>query len=153
MKFTNYKNKMERPYSIYADCESTLEQIDIKQGDDSSLINKHKVNTCCYYFVCNFDDSKNKLKTFEGDNCIEDMIVELHELSNTCIEEMRNNQELIMTKGNKKNFFNATKCSICNGEFRDDEKNVEIMIIGPVNLEVLHIKNLILIILIIVLFL
>ncbi len=105
MTFTNYKNKMERPYIIYADCESTLEKIDIKQGDNSSLINKHNVNSCCYYFVCNFDDSKNKLKTFEGDNCIEDMIVELHELSNTCIEEMRNNQELIMTKENKKKTF------------------------------------------------
>ena len=113
---------MERPYIIYADCESTLEKNDIKKGNKTCLIQKHNVNSCCYYFVCNFDNSKNKLRTFDGNKCIEDMIVELHELGNTCIEEMRSNQELVMSKENKKTFLNSTKCSICNGEFRDDEK-------------------------------
>ena len=32
MKFKNYKNKLERPYIIYADCESTLLKLDDKNG-------------------------------------------------------------------------------------------------------------------------
>ena len=116
-------------------------------------MHKHQVNSCCYYFVCNFDDSRNKLKTVEGDSCIEDMIVDSSELSNTCIEEMRKNQDLVMSKQDKFVLYNSTHCSICNGPFRDDEKNVEIMIIERVNLEEQLIINVILIILIIAMFL
>ena len=53
MKFKNYKNKIERPYIIYADTESTLEKT-----DKDNLLHHHKTNSCCYYFVCNFDSYK-----------------------------------------------------------------------------------------------
>ena len=49
--------------------------------------------------MCNFE-TKNKIKTFEGDNCMEDMIIELSELSDECILEMKKNQELEMSKDN-----------------------------------------------------
>ena len=116
MKFKNYKNQIERPYIIYADTESTLEKT-----DKDNLLHHHKTKSCCYYFVCNFDSSKNKLKTLEGDNCIENMIIELSKLSNKCIEEMRENEKLEMSKDDKKKFFDASCCSICNEPFKTDE--------------------------------
>ena len=51
MKFANHKNMLERPYIVYADCESTLEKVDIKLGDNTQLLHKHKVNSCCFYSV------------------------------------------------------------------------------------------------------
>jgi hypothetical protein len=122
MKFKNHKNKLERPYIVYADCESTLEKVDSKLGDNTELIHKHKVNSCCFYFVCTFDSSRNLLKTFEGDNCIEDMVIELHRISSDCIEEMKQNQEMKMSNEDKKKFNNAFCCSICNEMFKPDDK-------------------------------
>ncbi len=60
---------LERPYIVYADCESTLEKVNIKLGDNTQLLHKHKVNSCCFNFVCTFDSSKNTLETFEGETC------------------------------------------------------------------------------------
>ena len=51
MKFENHKNMLERPYIVYADCESTLEKVDIQLGDNTSLLHKHKVNSCCLIFA------------------------------------------------------------------------------------------------------
>jgi hypothetical protein len=107
---------------LYADCESTLEKVDSKLGDNTELIHKHKVNSCCFYFVCTFDSSRNLLKTFEGDNCIEDMVIELHRISSDCIEEMKKNQEMKMSNEDKKKFNNAFCCSICNEMFKPDDK-------------------------------
>ena len=121
MKFKNHKNKLERPYIIYADCESTLEKLNQKLGENTQLTHKHNINSCCYYFVCTFDSSKNVLKTFEGDSCIEDMVIELTDLSNKCIVEMRKNEQLKMSKENTRKFWSATTCSICNGCFKKGE--------------------------------
>jgi hypothetical protein len=81
MKFKSHKNKLERPYIVYADCESTLEKLNVNYDGNSQLLHKHNVNSCCFYFVCTFDSSKNILKTFDGDTCIEDMLVELTDLT------------------------------------------------------------------------
>ena len=99
MKFKNFKNKLERPFIVYADCEATLKKIKKTiqaQSDENSdelisteSINKHIVNSCCYYFVCTFDSSRNRLRTFYGTNCLVDMLKELIKLSLDCIDEMR----------------------------------------------------------------
>ena len=72
MRFENHKNKVVRPFIIYADTESTL-----KQTDDKNRVQKHIVNSCCYYFDCTFDSSINKLSTFVGSDCLKQMITEL----------------------------------------------------------------------------
>ena len=122
MKFKNHKNKLERPYIVYADCESTLEKVDKQVCGHTELLHKHKINSCCYYFVCTYDSSKNKLKTFEGDNCIEDMVIELKELSDECIEEMQKNEKMVLSKEDKFKFWNARCCSICNEPFKEKDK-------------------------------
>ena len=50
MKIKNHKNMLERPYIVYADCKSTLEKVDIKLSDNTKLLHKHKVNSCCFLF-------------------------------------------------------------------------------------------------------
>jgi len=70
MKFKNHKNRIERPFAVYADCEAALKRLNeilnkkIKEGEETKttkILNRHDVNSCCYYFVCNFDPSKNSI--------------------------------------------------------------------------------------------
>ena len=72
MKFKNYKNKMERPYIVYADFECSL-----CPSNEKDKIAYHKPNSACFYFVCSYDDTKNKLWYSVGDNCVVDMLKEL----------------------------------------------------------------------------
>ena len=118
MKFKNYKNMLERPFIVYCDTESTLEKLqEVSEDKKSEKIHKHVTNSCCYYFVCNFDPTRNVLKTFEGPDCIQEMIVELKELADKCVIEMRINQEMRLSKEDALDFKNAEKCSICGDCF------------------------------------
>ena len=114
MKFKNHKNKLERPFIVYADTECTLEKT-----TDKHKVQKHVVNSCCFYFVCTYDSSKNRLWYSTDANCISQMIIELYKLGQECIEEMRKVQEIEMTKEDKKLFFDAKAGCICNSGFKD----------------------------------
>jgi hypothetical protein len=86
MKFENYKTRLERSFIVYADTECTS-----VKTDDINDIQRRQVNSCCYFFVCTFDSSRNKLRTFVGDNGIIDMLNELKLLADECINEMKEN--------------------------------------------------------------
>lgn len=58
---------MERPYIVYADTEATL----IKTGHESK-IHKHVPNSACFYLVCTYDETQNRLWHSVGENCIVD---------------------------------------------------------------------------------
>ena len=92
MKFKNHKNKLERPYVVYADCESTLL---IESRAD--LLHKHVANSCCYYFVCTYDSRKNKLMTFVGPDCVYKMILSLK-----CVKMLQKNTTMQMTADDAK---------------------------------------------------
>ena len=98
MKFYNYKNKLERPFVVYMDCEASLIPMEIRDNEkNTKLLNKHVINSCCFYFVCSFDSSRNKLYDFRGNTCLSDMIKQLYNIANACILEMRQNERMIMT--------------------------------------------------------
>ena len=59
MKFKNFKNKIERPFIVYADTECTL-----VKTNDPNKIHEHVINSCCFHFVCTYDSSKNKFLVF-----------------------------------------------------------------------------------------
>ena len=85
------------------------------------MLNKHGINSCCFYFVCSFDSSRNKLYDFRGSNCLSDMIKKLIEIANECIEEMRVNERMIMTTSDKLRHHNDNICHICNKEIYCDK--------------------------------
>ena len=134
MKFMNYKNKMERPYIVYADMESTLVKYDDKKFNNqdknkkkqctTNRTHKHVVNSCCFYFVCTFDESKNKLWSSCEPDCVDKMIQELYILSESCIKEMRETQDMIITAQETNSLYNSKKCCICGCDFEKDDKKV-----------------------------
>ena len=84
MQFTNFKNKLERPFIVYADMESTL----IKT-DHENNIHDHVPNSCSFYFVCTYDSTQNKYWQDVSINCVENMIKELNRLAYNCINKMK----------------------------------------------------------------
>jgi len=119
MEFKNFKNMIERPFVVYADTECTL-----VKTNDPNRIHEHVVNSACYYLSCSFDKSKNVLRTFVGDNCMEDMIRDLFDVSADCIKMMQHNEKMIMTDEDHESFRCAKCCSICNKEFTEKDKRV-----------------------------
>jgi hypothetical protein len=67
---------LERPFSVYADFESTLIPTGLKEK-----IHKHVPNSASFYFVCTFDNSRNKLYEFIGNNCVEEIVNKMKEIS------------------------------------------------------------------------
>lgn len=98
MKFENHKNKLIRPFMFYADTETTLSRL-----DDNQKIHEHIINSCCFYFVCAFDSSRNELFTYEGSDCLKLMTQKMFELSEACVEKMKQNARMIMTDEMKSN--------------------------------------------------
>ena len=117
MKFENHKNKLTRPFIVYADCESTLLPTTHK-----NKINKHKINSCCCYFVCTFDSTRNELFSFVGDNCLKEMTDKLFDIADNCIAEMKINNRMVMTSADEQQFENASCCLLCNEPFDDQDK-------------------------------
>ena len=57
------------------DCEASLIPMEIRHNEkNAKSLNKHVIISCCFYFVCSFDSSRNKLYNFRGDTCLSDMI-------------------------------------------------------------------------------
>ena len=79
MLFKNHKNKVKRPYIVYADIECSL----VPTG----LVDK-------IYFVCDDDPTtQNRVWYVIGPNSIVHMLVELAKLSDECISKMKKNQD------------------------------------------------------------
>ena len=130
MYFKNYKNKIVRPYIVYLDFECTL-----KPEADEQKHTRHVANSACYYFVCNFDSNLNKLETFKGDNCVQDLLFSLYHLAEECIREMRINQLMEMSDEDTRDFYNAERCHICKKIFLIKVIiKLETMIIEQVNI-------------------
>jgi hypothetical protein len=109
MKFKNYKNTLERPYVVYADTECSL-----CQTCDDSKIAKHEPNSACFYLVCTYDNSKNRLWSSVGKDCITEMVLELNRTATLIKAEMQENERMTMTQEDRTNFRRATCCHICN---------------------------------------
>jgi hypothetical protein len=123
MKFTKHKNKLERPFIVYADLEGTLIKI-----DDIEKLAMHKANSACFYFVCTFDSSRNRLWYYVGEDCVYQMIIELNKLAEECIAEMKENNRMIMTPEDETYFLNSEFCHICNGKLDDECKKTPYMV-------------------------
>jgi hypothetical protein len=93
MKFKNHKNKLERPFALYADVECSL----MKTGHNEKM-HKHKPNTCSFLFECTFDNSRNEYFKFQGKDCIVEMINKMREIADKCILEMKDDTGMIYTE-------------------------------------------------------
>ncbi len=112
MRFKNHKDKMERPFMVYADWECSL----IKTHEEGKT-HRHVANSCAFYFVCTFDETRNQYLTFEGPKCTVEMITALQELAAKCIKEMRQNTKMCLTPEEELKHIATETCMLCNEGF------------------------------------
>ena len=109
MEFKNYKNMIERPYIVYADCECSLIPTDEKYN-----IAKHVPNSACFFLVCSYDASQNTMWIATGEDCVAKMVVELDSLAKKCIAKMKEIEPMNLTRSDLSKFYNAKECHICS---------------------------------------
>ena len=80
-----------RPCIAYADTECTL-----TPTNDRDKVSIHTPKSACFYFVCSYDETQNKLWVGYGKDCIYNMTIELNKLAEQRIAKMRENAEMIM---------------------------------------------------------
>ena len=111
MKFKKFKDMLTRPFIAYADFEASLVKVHRTDGKT----HKHVPNSAGIHFVCTHNEHRNEYHHFVGPDCVIQIITKLQELAERCVEEMRVNQEMILSREDKKDFKDATSCYICNG--------------------------------------
>jgi hypothetical protein len=97
MKLNNYKDMLTRPFITYYDFEASLVKTQRKDGKT----HKHIPNSAALHFVCTFDETRNEDYRLNGPDCVEQLVLKLQELFKLCIEEMRDNQEMILSSEDK----------------------------------------------------
>ena len=115
MEFKNYKNMIERPYIVYADCECSLIPTEEKYN-----IAKHVPSYACFFLVCSYDATQNIMWHATGEDCVEKMVVELDSLATTCIAKMKEIEPMNLTRSELSQHFQAKGCHICSRPFEGD---------------------------------
>ena len=120
MKFKNYKDMLTRPFIVYADFEASL----VKTHRTDGKTHRQIPNSVGIHLVCTYDETRNEYHTFNGPDCVVEMIKKLRIISERCIAEMRTNQEMVLTREDKKEFKDAQTCYLCNEAYTDTNYKV-----------------------------
>ena len=75
IKYNHGEKSIKMPFTIYADLECRLEKIDMSENDpnksSTTKINKQIPLGYSIFTHCSFDESKNKLNLYGGDDCMD----------------------------------------------------------------------------------
>ena len=78
IKYNHGEKSMKLPFVIYADLECLLEKMSTCQNNPSksstTKINKHTPSSYSIFTHCSFDESKNKLNYYIGDDCMKKIV-------------------------------------------------------------------------------
>ena len=132
---------MKAPYIIVADIESLLRKVDTCAND-----------TCSLFTDCSFYKKYNKLDYYRGKDSLKRFCQDLKKQARS-ITDFGKKEMNELTDNEKFNHYIEDKCHICNKPFYQDKKNNyikvrEIIVIIQENIEVPHIKYVILCIII-----
>ena len=72
--------------------------------DSKRKVSKHMVNSVRAYLVCEHDEPQNEEFVWYGEDCAINMIFDLHNIAQECVERMRENQEMKLTAAEENTF-------------------------------------------------
>ena len=127
LKFENYYKGERLPFIIYADTESLIKPIKScepnPQSSYTKKYQKHEPISFSYYIKC-FDDNvfKPRLRSYTGEHAMQKFVEWLEK----DVKEITNIPEVDMIFGKEEatRYKKETKCWICKGEFKEDDKKV-----------------------------
>ena len=125
IRYNHGEKSMKLPFAIYADLECLLEKMSTCQNNPNKLstteINKHTPSGYSLFTHCSFDESKNKLNYYGGDDCMKKFCKDLREHATKIINCKRKKMMPLTIK--EKIYHNKQKiCYICKKEFDNNDK-------------------------------
>ena len=121
---------IKSPFIIYADLECLLEKISTcynnTEKSSTTEINKHTPSVYSLLTHCSFDETKNKLDYYRGEDCMKKFCKDLREHA-TKIINYEEKDMIPLTKKEEENHNNQKVCYICKKEFdTNDKKNYKV---------------------------
>ena len=125
IKYNHGEKSMELPFLIYADLECLLEKMSTCQNNpnksSTTKINKHTPSGYSIFTSCSFDESKNKIDYYRGDDSMKKFCEDLKEHATKIINYEKKRMVPLTTK--EEIFNNQQKiCYICKKEFNNNDK-------------------------------
>ncbi len=131
VSFGHFHKKIDVPFVIYADFESTMKAFHTAQPNPNKSYTlkqqKHKPLSYCYYIKCSFDDRYSKIVEYTAKSEDEDVsqrFVDELEKDVKSIYTSHPPKPMIFTESDHNKFNEADECWICGGGF--DEKDVKV---------------------------
>ena len=124
-KYNQGEKSMKMPFTIYADLECLLEKMSTCQNNpnksSTTKINKHTPSGYSIFTHCSFDESKNKINYYRGDDCMNKFCKDLREHSTKIINYEKKKMIPLTTK--EEIYHNRQNvCYICKKEFHNNDK-------------------------------
>ena len=129
-KYNHGEKSMKVPFIIYADLECLLKKMStcINNPNESSTtkIDKHIPSGYSIFTSCSFDESKNKLNYYRGNDCMKKFCEDLR-IHATKIINYEKKKIIPLTTEEKINYNDQKVCYICEKEFETiDKKNYKV---------------------------
>ena len=122
----NQKDYGKAPFVIYADLECLLEKISTcyNNPEESSTteVNKHTTSGYSIFTNCSFDERKNKLDYYRGNDCMKESCREKHAAK---IINCNKKEVIPLTKEEESNYSKEPNCYICKKGFINYEDDYE----------------------------
>ena len=128
IKYNQGEKSIKMSFTIYADLDCLLEKMSTSQNNPnkSSITKINKLTPSGYsiFAHCSFDESKNKLYYYRGDDCMKKFCEDLREHSTKIINYEK--KKIIPLKTKEEIYHNRQKvCYICKKEFDNNDKKTK----------------------------
>ena len=125
IKYNQGEKSMKLPFTIYADLECLLEKMSTCQNNpnesSTTKINKHTPLGYSIFTHCSFDNSKNKLNYYRGEDCMKKFCKYLRTHATKIITYEK--KKMISLTIKEEIYHNKQKiCYICKKEFNKNYK-------------------------------
>ena len=125
IKYNHGEKSMKVPFVIYADLECILEKISTCMNNPNesytTKINKHIPSGYSIFTSCSFDESKNKLNYYRGNDCMKKFCKDLR-IHATKIINYERKKIISLTPEEKINYYDQKVCYLCKKEFDTIDK-------------------------------
>ena len=116
LKYNHGEKSMKAPFIIYADLESLLEKVNTcynsPEKSSTTKINKHTPSGYSSFTHCSFYETKNKIGSYRGEDCMKKFCLDLREHV-TKIIYYEKKEMTALTKKEEKNHNKQKVCQIC----------------------------------------
>ena len=124
IKYNHGEKSTKLPFTIYADLECLLEKMSTCQNNanesSTTKINKHTLSGYSLFTHCSFDNSKNKLNYYRGEDCMKKFCKDLRTHATKIINYEK--KKMISLTIKEEIYYNKQKiCYICKKEFNKND--------------------------------